>query len=260
MDSLKWNNAALAADLVPKRSADSFQIPDDHQSLVTMAKVAEQTERYDEMVLCMRKIVKMNSELTQDERNLLSVAYKNVIGSRRSAWRIVTSIEARENEKGSDENLPIIKTLRLQFERELAAVCEDLLGLLESYLIPASPGGESKVFYLKMKGDYHRYYAEVAAGEDQKKMALDAYEKAMQVAKEALAPTHPIRLGLVLNLSVFHYEIMKQHEVGYNLARDAYKDASAELDQVTDENEYRESNLIVQLLEDNLKLWSEDLE
>lgn len=183
-----------------------------------------------------------------------------MVSGRRASWRIVTSIEERENARGQAENMPIIAMMRKQFETELAAACEDLLGLLESYLIPASPGGESKVFYLKMKGDYHRYYAEVAAGEDQKKMALDAYEKAMQVAKEALAPTHPIRLGLVLNLSVFHYEIMKQHEVGYNLARDAYKDASAELDQVTDENEYRESNLIVQLLEDNLKLWSEDLE
>jgi 14-3-3 protein epsilon len=260
MDTLKWNNAAIADEVVPKRTAESFVVPDDHASLVTLAKVAEQTERYDEMVLCMRKIVKQNSELSQDERNLLSVAFKNVIGSRRAAWRIVTSIEAREKEKGSEENLPIIKVLRKQFEDELAAVCEDLLQLLDNYLIPASPGGETKVFYLKMKGDYHRYYAEVAAGDGQKRAALEAYEKAQTIATASLAPTHPIRLGLVLNLSVFHYEIMKQHEQGYNLARDAYKDASAELDQLTDENEYRESNLIVQLLEDNLKLWSEDLE
>lgn len=258
MDSLKWNNAALAADLVPKKTADSFSIPDDHAQLVMMAKVAEQTERYDEMVLCMKKIVKQNSELTQDERNLLSVAYKNVIGSRRSAWRIVTSIEARETEKGSSDNLGIIGTLRKQFESELGSVCEDLLHLLDTYLIPAAPGGECKVFYLKMKGDYHRYWAEVADGEDQKKAALAAYESAHEAAKKGLQPTHPIRLGLVLNLSVFHYEILKQHETGFNLARTAYEEASSEIGNIEDEEEKREAGLIVQLLEDNLKLWSED--
>uniref|UniRef100_A0A7S1QLY9 14-3-3 domain-containing protein n=1 Tax=Neobodo designis TaxID=312471 RepID=A0A7S1QLY9_NEODS len=258
MDSLKWNNAVLAADLVPKKTADSFAIPDDHTQLVMMAKVAEQTERYDEMVLCMKKIVKQNAELSQDERNLLSVAYKNVIGSRRSAWRIVTSIEARENEKGSSDNLAIIGTLRKQFEAELGAVCEDLLNLLDTYLIPSAPGGESKVFYLKMKGDYHRYWAEVADGEDQKKAALTAYEAAHDAAKKGLASTHPIRLGLVLNLSVFHYEILKQHETGFNLARTAYEEASGEIGGIEDEEEARESGLIVQLLEDNLKLWSED--
>jgi len=259
MDSLKWTNTALLEDLVPKKNANSFAIPDNHDEILFMAKLAEQTERYDEMVLCMRKIVKLQSELNQDERNLLSVAYKNVIGSRRAAWRIVTSIEARENEKGSAENLPIIAVLRKQFETELAGVCEDILQLLDSYLIPASPNGETKVFYLKMKGDYHRYYAEVAAGDQQKRAALDAYEKAQGIAVSCLAPTHAIRLGLVLNLSVFHYEIMKQHEIGYNLAKQAYDDAVSDMDQLEDE-QFRESSLIIQLLQDNLNLWSEDLQ
>jgi 14-3-3 protein epsilon len=258
MDTLKWNNAAIADEVVPKRTAESFVLPDAHSELLFLAKLAEQTERYDEMVLCMRKIVKQNSELSAEERNLLSVAYKNVIGTRRAAWRIVTSIEARENEKGTAENLPIIAVLRKQFEVELGAVCEDLIQLLDNYLIPASPGGETKVFYLKLKGDYHRYYAEVAAGDAQKRAALEAYEKAQGVAVASLAATHPIRLGLVLNLSVFHYEIMKQHEQGYNLARTAYDDAVAEIDGVQDDNEHREASLIIQLLQDNLNLWAED--
>jgi 14-3-3 protein epsilon len=256
MEALKWNNIALADDIVPKKS---FRADGDEEELLFTAKLAEQTERYDEMVVCMRKIVKLNSELNQDERNLLSVAFKNVIGSRRAAWRIVTSIEARENEKGAAENLPIIAMLRKQFEAELSAVCEDIISLLDSYLIPAAQGGEKKVFYLKMKGDYHRYYAEVAVGDAQKEKALEAYGAAQNVANASLSPTHPIRLGLVLNLSVFHYEIMKQHDTGYQLARQAYDDAVTELDTL-DEEAYRESSLIVQLLQDNLNLWSEDMQ
>ena len=257
-DQLKWTSQAILEELVPKKKGDTeFKLPDSLDELVFMAKLAEQAERYDEMVLCMRKVVKLNSELGTEERNLLSVAYKNVIGSRRNAWRVVTSIEARENERGATENIPMISALRKQFEAELAAVCDDLLGLLDNFLIPAAQGGEAKVFYLKMKGDYHRYYAETAPGDAQKQAALDAYDKATQVANSTLAPTHPIRLGLVLNFSVFHYEIMKQHEKGFQQARQAYDEAVTELETLDDEA-YRESNLIVQLLRDNLNLWTED--
>lgn len=261
-DQLKWLNTAILDDLVPKKKdPNAYKIPDSHEELQFMAKLTEQAERYDEMALCMRKIVKLNSELSQDERNLLAVAYKNIISSRRAAWRVITAIEQQEIERqpggAPSENLPTIVMLRKRFEQELAAACEDLLGLLDTYLIPGAQGGEPKVFYLKMKGDYHRYYAETAAGDEQKTLALEAYEKAMEVANGSLAPTHPTRLGLVLNLSVFHYEIMKNHETGYNLARTAYDEASSELDALDDEP-YREAALIVQLLRDNINLWNDD--
>lgn len=263
-DQLKWLNTAILGDLVPKKfdanNASAFKIPDTHEECLFMAKLTEQAERFDEMVLCMRKIVKLNSELTQDERNLLAVAYKNVISSRRTAWRVISAIEQTEIERGAGqptENLPTIVMLRKQFEQELGAACEDLLSLLDTFLIPGAQGGEPKVFYLKMKGDYHRYYAETAKGDQQKQLALEAYEKAMQVANASLAPTHPTRLGLVLNLSVFHYEIMKNRDTGYALARTAYDEAASELDSLEDEP-YREAALIVQLLRDNINLWNDD--
>jgi 14-3-3 protein epsilon len=257
-DTLKWTNSAIIDEVVPQRKgATEFRLPESHEELVFMAKLAEQAERYDEMVLCMKKVVKLNSELSTEERNLLSVAYKNVIGPRRSSWRIMTSIEAKETERGGSDNLATISVLRKQFEVELSAICEDILSLLDSYLIPAASAGEPKVFYLKMKGDYHRYYAETAPGEAQKRAALDAYEKASEIANSSLAPTHPIRLGLMLNFSVFHYEIMKQRDIGLELARRAYDEAITELESL-DEEAYRESSVIVQLLRDNLNLWNED--
>jgi 14-3-3 protein epsilon len=249
---LKWTNLALLDELVPtKKGATEFKLPTTHEELIFMAKLAEQAERHDEMLQCMRKAVKLNSELNNEERNLLSVAYKNVIGSRRNAWRIISTIE----DNGTSDTSALVSALRKQFESELAAICDDLFALLDNYLIPAAQGGEAKVFYLKMKGDYHRYYAETAPGDSQKQAALDAYEKATQVAVSTLAPTHPIRLGLVLNFSVFHYEIMKQQETGYKQAFDAYNEAVTELESLDDEA-YRESNLIVQLLRDNLNLWT----
>ncbi|KAH8614683.1 putative 14 3 3 protein [Trypanosoma vivax] len=256
-ECVKWYNSALLNEVVPKKDLSEFALPDAAKDLVFMAKLTEEAERYDEMVQCMRKLVKMNSELDTEERNLLSMAYKNVIGSRRNAWRIITSIESRESAKEKSENMPFIASLRREFETELAAVCEDLLGLLDTYLIPASQGGETKVFYLKMKGDYHRYYAEIAPEAGQRQAALDAYDKATEVANTSLAPTHPVRLGLALNFSVFYYEIMREHERGFQLARQAYDEAVTEMETLDDES-YRESNLILRLLRDNLNLWTDE--
>lgn len=160
---------------------------------------------YTEMVEAMKKVASMDVELTVEERNLLSVAYKNVIGARRASWRIITSIEQKEENKGAEEKLEMIKTYRGQVEKELRDICSDILNVLEKHLIPCATTGESKVFYYKMKGDYHRYLAEFATGSDRKDAAensLIAYKAASDIAMNDLPPTHPIRLGLALNFSV----------------------------------------------------------
>lgn len=99
----------------------------------------------------------------------------------------------------------MIKNYRGQVEKELRDICSDILNVLEKHLIPCAGTGESKVFYYKMKGDYHRYLAEFATGTDRKDAAensLVAYKAASDIAMTDLPPTHPIRLGLALNFSV----------------------------------------------------------
>jgi 14-3-3 protein epsilon len=157
------------------------------------------------MVDAMKKVASMDVELTVEERNLLSVAYKNVIGARRASWRIISSIEQKEENKGVEEKLEMIKNYRAQVEKELRDICSDILSVLDKHLIPCASTGESKVFYYKMKGDYHRYLAEFATGNDRKEAAensLVAYKEASDIAMTDLPPTHPIRLGLALNFSV----------------------------------------------------------
>ena len=118
-----------------------------------MAKLCEQAERYEEMVEHMGNVAKMDVELTVEERNLLSVAYKNVIGARRASWRIVSSIEQKEENKGNAKQVEMIKGYRNVIETELNKTCTDILTILTDNLIPSSTSGESKVFYYKMKGD-----------------------------------------------------------------------------------------------------------
>eukprot|EP01023_Acetabularia_acetabulum_P058008 TRINITY_DN678_c0_g1_i2.p2 TRINITY_DN678_c0_g1~~TRINITY_DN678_c0_g1_i2.p2 ORF type:complete len:229 (+),score=49.54 TRINITY_DN678_c0_g1_i2:300-986(+) len=201
-------------------------------------------------------------ELSVEERNLLSVAYKNVIGARRASWRIVTSIEQKEESKGNEDHVEKINKYRKVIEQELSDICSSILDLLDGHLIPTASSGESKVFYLKMKGDYHRYLAEFKIGPDRKEAAehtLLAYKAAQDIALVDLAPTHPIRLGLALNFSVFYYEILNSPERACHLAKQAFDDAIAELDTLGEES-YKDSTLIMQLLRDNLTLWTSDLQ
>ena len=103
-----------------------------------------------EMVENMKAVASADQELTVEERNLLSVAYKNVIGARRASWRIVTSIEQKEESKGNDGQVKLIKDYRTKIEAELANICKDILEVLDKHLIPSAQSGESKVFYHKM--------------------------------------------------------------------------------------------------------------
>jgi len=232
---------------------------------VYMAKLAEQAERYDEMVEYMKNVASnSSSDLTLEERNLLSVAYKNVVGARRASLRIIGSIETKEKEKGSP-NVNLVNTYKGKVEEELQKICTDILQLLDNNLIAkaeATSGTgspEAEVFYQKMKADYYRYLAEFASGTSKSDYALaaeEAYKKATTKAAE-LAPTHPIRLGLALNYSVFLYEVQQKSDEACTLAKAAFDDAIAELDTL-DEESYKDSTLIMQLLRDNLTLWTSD--
>merc|ERR1712039_542777 len=229
---------------------------------VYFAKLAEQAERYDEMASHMQNVGKSGEELSVEERNLLSVAYKNAVGSRRAAWRIITSVEQKEKTKGNEEQAKHAKEYCTKVEQELQKICDTILGLLDKGLIPKATSGESKVFYQKMKADYYRYIAEFTEG-DKKKQAAEsarqAYEAANEVATKDLVVTHPIRLGLALNFSVFQYGVLQQPDEACKMARTAFEDAIAELDNVA-EDSYKDSTLIMQLLRDNLTLWTSDQE
>jgi len=229
---------------------------------VYFAKLAEQAERYDEMAAHMEEVGKCPDELSVEERNLLSVAYKNAVGSRRAAWRIITSVEQKEKSKGNEEQAKFAKEYCGKVEAELQKICDTILHLLDGNLINQAANDEAKVFYQKMKADYYRYIAEFTEGDPKSRAAESArlaYAEAAAVAEKGLAVTHPIRLGLALNYSVFMYEVLSNPDEACKMARTAFEDAIAELDNVA-EDSYKDSTLIMQLLRDNLTLWTSDQE
>jgi len=230
---------------------------------VFMARLSEQAERFEDMVQYMKRVATMGAELSLDERNLLSVGYKNSVGARRQAWRAVHSMETREAGRGP-EAVELIRDYRSTIEKELNEKCLDVLSLLDAELVPKASQDEAKVFYLKMKGDYHRYLAEFATTADDKQRSIaqaahDAYEAASTIADSKLPSTHPIRLGLALNFSVFYYEVFGSPEKACALAKSAFEKAMEVAGDVSDD-QYKDSAAILQLLRDNLTLWTSDLQ
>lgn len=257
---------------------------------VSKAKLAEQAERYEDMSNNMKAVAQIGQILSQEERNLLSVAYKNVVGARRSSWRVIESIGNKTDEKDTQKK-EIVKEYKEKIEKELEDTCLEVLSLLDDHLLKnidaeikkgkdaeagtdahtdVNTAVESKIFYLKMKGDYYRYLAEVSAKANRTEYvekSEEAYKKALDITTDGdadttggigkLQPTHPIRLGLALNFSVFYYEIKEEKQKACDLAKTAFDLAIAELDSLN-EDSYKDSTLIMQLLRDNLTLWTSE--
>jgi len=225
------------------------------KKLVELVRVSETAERYEDMCKFVRKLVEMKSEkaedLDVDERNLLSVAYKNVVGSKRASWRTLSG----GFDDADEELIGKYKTL---VEDELEVICKEVLELLTTHLCKSVEGNgdETEVFYLKMCGDYYRYLCEFRTeSEEYKGKAEEFYKKAMDVAEANLNETHPTRLGLALNFSVCYYEILKKPEKACDLAKKSFDAAIEKLDTLNDAS-YKDSTLIMQLLRDNLTLWT----
>jgi len=243
--------------------ASGFDLPafkalftDERANLVLLARLSEASERYEDMSKVMRSLVEWTStqatkpDLTVEERNLMSVAYKNVVGARRTACRALHAEEHKDNK--------IANLFLKQVETELENWCKDVIDLLQNHLLKNNTEEtEARVFYLKMAGDYFRYLAEFITDQTYEIKARDMYQQATVVADKKLAATHPIRLGLALNHSVCLFEILKDKKSACELAKKAFDEAISKLDRIG-EAEYKDSTLIMQLIRDNLALWSSE--
>lgn len=232
------------------------------EKLVHLAKLAESVERYDDMAQYMRQIVNMadhTGSLNIEQRNLFSVAFKNVVASKRSGWRLSSTFECKHKETGEEVLREADTEYKLKMQTELKQDCEEVLELIKNKLSRDDDSDETKIFYLKMRGDYIRYMVEVSdphAKQDLQEQAEQLYEQAWTIAAGCLAACNPVRLGLALNYSVFHYEIRDNPQKATHIAQQAYDQAFPELENLRDP-EFKDSALIMQLLRDNLSLWTE---
>ena len=196
------------------------------------------------------------AEVSSDERNLISVAFKNLISSKRAACRTICAIEQNPKYQKFDVALKDYKT---SIESQLMNDCQRIITIINNRVLSTDCSGEAKAFFVKMVGDYYRYIAENAKAdklEEVKNNALKAYDEANAIE---MAPCNPIKLGLALNFSVFHYEVMRNHGKACELADKALQEALEKIDDL-EEDDFRDAKSIIELLKENLTLWREEEE
>jgi len=208
----------------------------------------EKSKRYEDMVNAMKNMAMSKKvELTVEERNLFSKAYKNFIDHRRSAWQSASKVANA-----------ITKQQLKKIEKEIRDICNEVLNLVDKVLIPNVNTTDGRIFFKKMKADYYRYLAEVAAGDERQTMIKESqrfYDEAFKIAKKSLSPTSPVRLDVALTFSSFYYEILNAPDRAYCLAKQAFDDAIKNLDTLDDDN-YKDSMLMIQLLRNNIMRWT----
>lgn len=153
------------------------------QNYVTLARIAEQAERFEDM----RKYIDYVAttlpagateiHLSPEERNLLSVAYKNIISTRRNAWRSIYSIEQKEMSKNdSSELLAEISGFKKVIEDEMRDICGAVISIITNNLLHDNDPIDDRVYYLKMMGDYYRYQCEFLPLHENSSIVLKADE------------------------------------------------------------------------------------
>ena len=224
---------------------------------IFLARVAEQAERFEDMVKFLGQVLDEKAgDVSADERNLLSVAFKNLISGKRAACRTIAAIEQNPKYSKFSDALANYKST---IETQLTEDCEHVIKMINDKVLAKDCQPEAKAFFVKMVGDYYRYIAENAKDsklDEVKQKALKAYDEANDIT---LPPCNPIKLGLALNFSVFHYEVMKNHAAACKLADEALQNALDKIDEL-EEDDFRDAKSIIELLKENLTLWKEEEE
>ena len=230
------------------------------EEYVYLAKLYERAERFPDMVKWINKFVELDPKLTKDERNILSAGYKNIISDKRSSLRLLKGMMRKEEKKNASQ-IANIREVKSNIEKEFYKSCEEIQTIADKYLLPKATDSENKVFYLKLKGDYYRYQCEFVDDKIFDEVcgkAEKVYKEAYEIANKELPITNSTRLGLALNFSVFYYEIKGLKEEACSIAKTAFDEAMKVLDDL-EKSKAKDTLLIIQLLKENLILWSNEM-
>ena len=234
----------------------------ENEKEIYLAMLAEQCERYKDMIEILENLInKKKEEINSEEKNLISIAYKNYISEIRNSINIIISYENKELLKEKSFYLDYIKEYKEKIIKELEIECIKICNSIENIIKPKLETKELKVFFGKLKGDYYRYIAENTEGEIKKKysdLCFKTYNESL-IESNNLSYKNSAKLGLLLNLSVYHYEVNFNIQQALNLANDTLNKAKEALNGVDEDNEeYKDAISIINLLYDNIQMWESD--
>ena len=230
---------------------------------IYLARVSHLSGMPEEAIKYIEELIKLkNGHITEEERNILFSSLKILINYRRDSWRTVNALESKEK-KNQSTLLPRVTELKFTLSSEIEQYINKGIELIDNSLFKAASNDELKVMYAKIKGDYMRYMIELKPKD--KKEEINMYkEKADENYKiglnmcNSLSNLNTTKIGLILNYTVFMYEILKDYKNAYIIANNVYQ---ATLKSLNDDNYdltlLKDLNKLVNLLKENISKWSE---
>ncbi|EAR89746.2 14-3-3 family protein 14-3-3 beta/zeta (macronuclear) [Tetrahymena thermophila SB210] len=228
------------------------------QDLIQLAKLSDRAEKYNEMITYMLLASKFNQDFSDEERKLFTFAIKKSTQPRRTACTFISNIQDKKD-KEDEQFQKCLQAFKQKIARELIQLCDDILEAVIHSLNNKILTVESKVYYLKIKGDCYRILAEQDFGNTHASdNAFETYSLGYDIAQQKLCPLNSIRLSLTNNFCVFYYEIMRDPTKAcltgqklINLALD-----HAELNGCESCNNFTATKSALFPLVDNIKYWT----
>lgn len=253
------DGTSASADPAAAREAETAK-----EAYLWKARLAQEAGRYEDMAGYMRLVTETSAPMTKEEDNMLAAAYKRVVDAKRTSRRALAAAEQKTDL--APWQAAVTQRYRARVDTEIRALCADVLAVVDSWLSSARSATSDPatcVFYWKLRADYSRYAAEAAEADDPESRSAavaesrTAYERAETVGRHALLAVDPVRLGLMLNYSVFLYQVCQERRQGHDLAKRAFDDAVNEIDAI-DAQMYDDATLILRLIRDNLAIWVQE--
>lgn len=225
--------------------------------LSSLAQVSLIAERFEDASKYIEELIKRKKDdLTKDEKNAFYNSFKFIINSKRCAWQSANYMEEKEKD---EERKTMIKNYKNILENEIYDICKNVITLINNFLMNKTILDESKIFFLKMKGDYYRYLCEFQSLSENKNYP-DESEKNYKMAVELsqnISWINPLKLGLYLNYSVFYYEIKKDVKKAMQIAKEAIKNAKKYSDKLKEEDD-KDAEMSIQTMKENIIYWEEE--
>jgi len=218
-------------------------------------KIADETARYDDMFGFINNFIKLKkaSDFSEEERSLIFQAYKQFICQKRSAYKIISNIEKKEINKGSNK-LSIISSYKKLICDEIDQYCQEIVVNIENLFLKSIINNEDKAFYMKLRADHLRYRTEIITKDSNPQLIViteEAYKLAKEFSDERLPMSHPLRLGIDLNYAIFFSTILKNKDKAFLIAKSAYEKGIEGKKQLhnTQVNEFEEiMNLLLEFI------------
>lgn len=228
------------------------------EKLIYQAKLCSSSNRHSKTIEIMDKIIRnKNEDLSPEERNIFALSYKHIISASRASLSKIIEIYNEEKDKSDKLSLDLIISLKQKLEEELKDGCLKMINLLDKYLIKNASSSDSKVFYYKIKGDYNRYLSIFFPNSEYLQQAQLSYKQALHYG-DILSCLNPIKIDLALSYSVFLYDILQKQDEAIKFGSECLNEALEQLGKV-DESDIKEVTSSLQMLKDNIDLWSKDL-